>query len=277
MQPRSETMAINHHMASIWGMNEGFDDIFEANRRFWDASTPGKMEVGSYPLESFREGESTLFDHEHEELGDVTGKTVLHLQCNNGLETLSLAREGADAVGIDISEESLRYARELAAETGIDAEFVQCNVYDVPEVLDREFDVVYTSRGVLVWLPDLADWADIIARSLTDDGVFYLFEGHPVADVYDDDLEMDGSYFDSHPRRYDEAGFGADQEHYRTQHTVGDAVSALASAGLQIEFVHEFPFAFWRRWEGMVEDEQGRWTLPGDPIPLTFSIRAVRP
>lgn len=258
-------------------MNEDFDDMFEVNRRFWDASTPGKMDVGSYPLESFRAGESTLFEHEHGELGDVTGKTVLHLQCNNGLETLSLARAGADAVGIDISAESLRHARELAAETGIDAEFVQCNVYDVPEALDREFDVVYTSRGVLVWLPELADWASVIAESLVDGGRFYLFEGHPLADVYDDDLEMDGSYFDGHPRRYEEAGFGADQEHYRTQHTLGSVVSALSAAGLEIEFVHEFPFAFWRRWEGMVEDERGRWTLPGDPIPLTFSIRAAHP
>lgn len=251
------------------------DDIFEANRRFWDVSTPRKMEIGSYQLKSFREGKSTLFDHEHEELEDVAGKTLLHLQCNNGLDTLSLAREGANAVGIDISKESLQYARDLATEAEIDATFVQCNVYNVPEVLDREFDVIYTSRGVLVWLPDLVDWADVIARSLADDGIFYLFDGHPVADVLDDNLEMDGSYFDAHPRRYNETEFGADQEHYRTQHTLGDVVTALVSAGLQIEFVHEFPFAFWRRWEGMVEDKQERWTLPGDHIPLTFSIRAV--
>ena len=235
------------------------------------------MEVGSYPLGSFREGMSTLFEHEHDELGDVMGKTVLHLQCNNGLETLSLAREGADVVGVDISDESLRYARELAAETGIEAEFLRCNVYDVPAVLNREFDVVYTSRGVLVWLPDLADWADIIAHSLTEGGRFYLFEGHPIADVYNDDGEMDGSYFDSCPRRYEEAGFGVDQEHYLTQHTLGGVVSALVSSGLQIEFVHEFPFAYWRQWDGMVEDERGRWRVPGDPIPLTFSIRAVNP
>ena len=256
-------------------MDEDTEDILEANRRFWDASTPHKMEVSSYPLESFREGKSTLFDHEQAELGDVAGKSLLHLQCNNGLETLSLAREGADAVGIDISRESLRYARELAVEAGIDATFIQCNVYDVPEVLDRTFDVVYTSRGVLVWLPDLENWADIVVQSLADDGVFYLFEGHPVADIFDDDLEMMGSYFDARPRRYNEAGFGVDQEHYQTQHTLGDVVTALASAGLRIEFVHEFPFAFWRRWKGMVEDDRGRWVLPDDHIPLTFSIRAV--
>lgn len=256
-------------------MDEGSENIFEANRRFWDASTPRKMEDGSYPLESFREGESTLFDHEREEIGDVTGKTLLHLQCNNGLETLSLAREGADAVGIDISGESLRYARELAAETGISAEFLQCNVYDVPAILDRSFDVIYTSRGVLVWLPDLEDWADVIVRSLSEDGIFYLFEGHPIADIFDDDLGPGVSYFDAHPRQYDEAAFGADQEHYRIQHTLGDVVTALASAGLRIEFVHEYPFAFWHRWEEMIEDECGRWTLPDESIPLTFSIRAV--
>jgi len=256
-------------------MDEDPEEIREANRRFWDASTAQKMAVGSYPLASFRAGESTLFEHERRELGDVAGASLLHLQCNNGLETLSLARAGADAVGIDISGESLRYARELAAEVDVDASFVQCTVSDVPAVLDRTFDVVYTSRGVLVWLPDLDVWADSVARSLAEGGVFYLYDGHPIADIFDDDREPDGSYFDSDPRRYDGARFGADREHYRTRHTLGDVVTALASAGLDIEFVHEFPFAFWRRWEGMVRDERGRWTLSGDPLPLSVSIRAV--
>jgi SAM-dependent methyltransferase len=251
------------------------EDIFEANEQFWDASTPGKMEVESYPLDEFRAGESTLFDHEHEELGDVSGKSVLHLQCNNGLETLSLAREGADAVGVDISAESLRYARELAEEAGLDAEFVRCNVYDVPETVDREFDVVYTSRGVLVWLPDLEAWADVIADSLADDGIFYLFEGHPLVHVFDDDLRVTRSYFDNRPSRQAAADFGADEEHYLTRHTLGDVVTALASAGLRIEFVHEFPFDYWYRWEGMVEDANGRYTLPDEEIPLSFSIRAT--
>lgn len=273
-RPLPETQGTNARFPTT-DMDDRFDDLVDVNRRFWDASTPRKMETGSYLLDDFREGTSTLFAHEQEELGNVTGKSLLHLQCNNGLETLSLAREGADAVGIDISGESIRYGRELAAETGIDATFVQCDVYDVPAVLDESFDVVYTSRGVLVWLPDLGAWAEVIADALTDDGVFYLYEGHPVADVFDDEFEMDGSYFDATPRRHDSAGFGVDQEHYQIQHTLGDVLTALTSAGLRIEFVHEFPFAFWHRWDGMVADDQGRWTLPGDHVPLSFSVRAV--
>lgn len=251
------------------------EEIFAANRRYWDVSTAGKMERGSYPLEAFRAGESTLFEHEREEVGKVAGNSLLHLQCNNGLETLSWAREGADAVGIDISGGSLRYARDLAAEAGLDADFVQCNVYDVPAIFDRAFDVVYTSRGVLVWLPDLDGWADAIARVLVDDGAFYLFDGHPFVHAFDGDLDLARSYFDTGPRRYDETRFGADVENYQTTHTLGDVVTALAGAGLHVEFVHEFPFDFWHRWDGMVRDDAGRWRLPDDPIPLSVSVRAT--
>ena len=258
-------------------MDENRESIFETNRRYWDDATPRKMEVGSYPVESFVDGDSTLFEYERDEVGDVSGKSLLHLQCNNGLETLSWAREGADVTGIDISDESLRYARDLAEEAGLDAEFVQSNVYNVPEVLDRQFDVIYTSRGVLPWLPDLDDWAEVIARSLNDGGVFYVFEGHPLVHVFDNDFEVARSYFDTEPRKRDEAGFGIDAEYYQIHHTLGDIVTALATAGLRIEFVHEFPVDYWHRWEGMVRDEDGRWTLPGVDLPLTFSLRAVSP
>lgn len=249
--------------------------IFETNRRYWNISTAHKMEHGSYPLESFLDGESTLFDHELREMGDVSGKSLLHLQCNNGLETLSWAREGANVTGIDISGESLRYARELTDETGLDAEFVQCNVYDVANVFDRQFDVIYTSRGVLVWLPDLDTWADGIARSLVDGGTFYLFDEHPFLYVFDENLDITRSYFDTEPRRYDETAFGADADNYQTLHTLSDIVSALTSSGFQIEFLHEFPFDFWHRWDRMIRDESDRWTLPGTQLPLTFSIRAT--
>ena len=257
-------------------MGDDSETVFEANRRFWDASTRSKMANGSYPVESFLGGESTLFDHERTEVGDVGGKSLLHLQCNNGLETLSWAREGADAMGIDISGESLRYARDLSEESGVDAAFVQCNVYDAADALDRQFDVVYTSRGVLSWLPDLEGWADVIARSLTDGAPFYLFEGHPVSRIFDEDFEVIRSYFENEPDRYDEAGFGVDAEHYRTLHRLCDVVNALSSAGLRIEFVHEFPFDYWRRLGGMVRDDAGRWRLPGDPLPLSFSLRATK-
>jgi SAM-dependent methyltransferase len=258
-------------------MGEDRETVFETNRRYWDANTPREIEYESHVVGSFLDGESTLFEHEREEVGDVTGKSLLHLQCNNGLDTLSWAREGADVTGIDISGESLRYARELRNEAGLEdaAEFVRCNVYDVPDVLDGRFDVVYTSRGALIWLPDLDDWADAIARSLVDGGAFYLFDGHPLVHVFDENLAAARSYFDTEPVRLDEAAFGDDREHYETFHRTGDVVTALASAGLRIEFVREFPFDYWRRWDRMVRDDEGRWTLPDAEIPLTFSLRAI--
>ena len=261
--------------ATLRAMDPESNTIFEVNRRYWDISTPRKMSHGSYPLESFLDGESTLVEHERREVGDVSGKSLVHLQCNNGLETLSWARAGADVTGIDISGESLRYAREIADEAGLDAELIQCNVYDVADVFDRRFDVVYTSRGVLVWLPDLDSWGEAIADSLVDGGTFYVFDEHPFLYVFDEDLNVAHSYFDSDPRIYHETRFGADVENYQTMHTLSDVVNALMSSGLQIEYIHEFPFDFWHRWDRMVRDDNDRWTLPGEQVPLTVSIRAT--
>jgi SAM-dependent methyltransferase len=180
-------------------------------------------------------------------------------------------------VGVDVSAESLRYTRELAAEAGLDAEFVRCNVYDVAEALDREFDVVYTSRGVLVWLPDLEEWATAVADILADGGTFYCFDGHPLVHAFGGDLRPTRSYFDDRPRRLSEADFGPDEDHHQVAHPLGDVVTALASAGLRTESVREFPFDHWRRWESMVRDGAGRWTLPDAEIPLSFSVRASAP
>jgi len=251
--------------------------IVGTNRRYWDASTPHKTAVGSYPIDAFLDGESTLFDHERVEVGDVSGRSLLHLQCNNGLETLSWVREGADATGVDVSGESLRHARNLADEAGLDAAFVQSDVYAVADALDRTFDVVYTSRGVLGRLPGLEDWADAIVRSLADDGVLYLFEAHPIVHVFDERLEPIRSYFDTAPHGRNRSGFGVDAEHYRTWHGLSDVVTALAGAGLRVEFLHEFPFDSRRRRERTVRDDEGRWTLPDTPVPLAFSVRATLP
>jgi len=256
-------------------MADDREGVVAANRRYWDRSTPEKMAHGSYPLAAFRAGESTLFAHEREEVGSVSGRSLLHLQCNNGLETLSWARAGADAVGLDVSGESLRVARDLAAEAGLDAAFVQCDVYDAADALDRRFDVVYTSRGVLGWLPDLDEWADAVAGSLADDGRFYLFEGHPLVHAVDGDLDAVRSYFETGPHERTESDFGADERHFLTHHRLGEVLTALASAGLSVEFLREHPFDYWHRWDRMVRDDAGRWRLPGDPIPLSFSLLAT--
>ena len=123
-----------------------------------------------------------------EELGDLSGRTLVHPQCHFGLDTLSLARAGARATGLDFSDPAVAAARELAARTGIQAEFVQANVYDAVDALGgRRFDVVYTGLGAINWLPDIKAWASTMAALLAPGGTFYLAEFHPFSDVFADD------------------------------------------------------------------------------------------
>src|SRR2546428_10154626 len=139
------------------------NEYVNANRELWNAWTPHNVASAFYDVAGFKAGRDTLDPISVEDLGDLHGRSVLHLQCHFGLDTISLARRGARVTGIDFSSESIRTARALAAELGIDATFVESAVDDLPKNLDGQFDRVFTSLGVLGWLPDLASWARVIA------------------------------------------------------------------------------------------------------------------
>ncbi|WP_439026370.1 class I SAM-dependent methyltransferase [Haloarchaeobius sp. DT45] len=266
------------------------DEHRETNRRMWDERATHHPDTDYYDVEGFLDGESSLWDLERDELGsDISaGTTLLHLQCHFGMDTLSWARDGADVVGVDFSEEAIRRARELATEADLAdrAEFVEGDVLDLD--LGREFDVVFTSYGVLCWLDDLDSWADTVARHLAPGGVFYIAEGHPLAGTFEhvdgDTATLAYSYFHGEPEHFDEQGsyadFDAEFEHtemYEWGHSLGEVVTALATRGLRIEFLHEFPWCTWQRFEGMTEDDCGRWWLPDDvpvDLPQTFSLKA---
>ena len=146
------------------------NEYFEANRRHWDEVVPIHMRSALYDVDSFKAGTSKLKPVEREELRDVRGKTMLHLQCHFGLDTLSWGREGAVVTGVDFSEPAIDAARELAAETGIEARFILSEVYSLPDRLSEEFDIVFTSYGAICWLPDISRWAGVVARFLNPGG-----------------------------------------------------------------------------------------------------------
>lgn len=262
-----------------------------ANRRRWDALVPLHAASPFYDVEGFRAGRITLRDVEREEVGSVEGKTLLHLQCHFGLDTLSWARLGARVTGVDFSARAIALAGELRDEAGLDAAFLRADVYDLPESLEGDFDVVFTSYGVLCWLPDLPRWAAVVARFVRPGGFFYMVEEHPFASVFANDpdttgLEVAYPYFPSEePLRFEEAGSYADPEadvgepSYEWPHSLGEVVTALLQAGLRLEYLHEFPFDSWRRFPFMRQDEAGRWWLQGvkEDLPLTFSLRARKP
>jgi SAM-dependent methyltransferase len=271
------------------------DDSLRENQHLWDAWT--RIHVGSafYDVASFVDGSHPIriADYERDEVGPVEGRTLLHLQCHFGLDTLSWARLGARVTGIDFSSEAVAAARALARDVGVDARFIQSNLYDAPAVLDEEFDVVYTSRGVLGWLPDIPAWARVAARFVRPGGTFYVTEIHPVAQVFAEEgvapgeLRLGYPYW-SHPEplTFDVKGSYADPAapteglvEHGWDHSLGEIVTALVDAGLQVDFLHEHPFVEWPI-AFLVRSDDGRYRLPPDAkgeLPLFFSLRAHKP
>ena len=139
------------------------DEYLNKNLEMWNDWALMHVESGHYDVEGFKKGRCTLYPVELEEIGDVNGKSLLHLKCHFGMDTLSWARRGAKATGADFSDKAIEIARSLSKELGIKTDFVCCNIYDLPENLSGEFDIVYTSAGVLCWLPDLMKWARVIS------------------------------------------------------------------------------------------------------------------
>jgi len=261
----------------------------DANRLNWNDRTAIHAKSAFYDIDAFIAGNNCLPELDQAELGDVAGRTMLHLQCHFGQDSLAWARLGARVTGIDFSEEAIALAGSLNERLGLDARFLCADIYEAGEALEGErFDIVYTSYGVLCWLPDLAGWANIIGASLKPGGTFYIAEFHPNSYIYeaiDGRLAIRYPYFDNEMRSYDSVttytGDPDRLEHsvsHQRQHTMGDIVSALAGAGLTIQFLHEFPFTAYDMFPGlMAQDDQGRWRMrEHDHLPLLFSLKAVK-
>jgi len=267
------------------------DEYYDVNRRRWNELVPVHLRSSFYNVAGFRAGQTSLHSLELEELGDVRGKSLLHLQCHFGLDTLSWAREGAIATGVDFSNPAIEAARSLATECEIDARFVLSDVYSLPGKLDEQFDIIYTSYGVTFWLPDLSRWAEVIARFLRPGGTFYIVEFHPAAGIFDNepdvtDLVVRYPYFPSgEPLRFEDDGSYADRsaklKHrttYSWPHPISEVVTSLIAAGLRLEFLHEFPFTIEHVFPFMEQGPDAYWRLmkSDGSVPLLFSIKATK-
>lgn len=266
------------------GMSEAW---FDANREMWDERVGIHVDGSFYDVEDFKRRPDRIRDFEAREVGDVTGRTLVHLQCHFGIDTLSWATRGASVVGLDFSPEGVAAARALAVALGIEAkaEFVEGNVYDAVEALGgRQFDVVYTGLGALNWLPDLGRWAGTAAALVKPGGFLYVAEFHPILWSFaEDDMSIELDYFQTEPYVDDRSGTYADlaaaTEHnvcYEWQHTLGDVVSTIIDAGLTVELLHEHDYTLFPRWPWLVKSEFDRYEFPtGRPrLPLMFSVRA---
>lgn len=264
------------------------------NKALWEEWTTLHASSAFYDLEGFKRGGIRLGPEEVAEIGDVAGRDLLHLQCHFGIDTLSWARLGARVTGADFSGRAVELARSLADELGFpDARFVRSDLYDLPSVLEGDFDVVYTSRGVLAWLPDIARWGQVVAHFVRPGGTFYIHEVHPVAQAFVEEgvapgeLRLAYPYWEhAAPLTFPVQGSYADPTaeleatvEHSWDHGLGEIVTALVEAGLRIEALREYPFLDWQL-AFLVEGPDGRYRLPEDApgeLPLSFSIRATKP
>ena len=273
------------------------EEAMAANQRLWDIWTGIHAKGDFYDLAAFRAGGIRLRPYELEMIGEVEDRSLLHLQCHFGIDTLSFARLGARVTGADFSPAAVELARSLAVDLGFpEARFVQSNVYDLPANLDGTFDIVYTSRGVLGWLPDIRAWARVAAHFLAPGGVFFITEIHPVILTFQEEgvapgelrlaypfwehrdpitFAVTGSYADP------SADVGDGVVEHGWDHGLGEIVNALIEAGLRIEALVEHPFLAWRL-DFLAEDPPGSddWRLPPESkgeLPLMFSLRAIKP
>jgi SAM-dependent methyltransferase len=266
-------------------MPSSADEYLRANLAAWNDTPRQHLDAELYDVPGFRSGRTSLKSIELAELGDVTGKSLLHLQCHFGLDTMSWARRGAIVTGVDFSDQAIALAQSLSAELRIPSRFVCAPIYDLPGALTGQFDLVFTSYGALPWLPDLARWAAVIAHFVKPGGRFHLIEDHPFAAVFGNEpgataLKFSDSYFRAEviedPPGNDYAGAKCTHFAYQWLHSLGSIVDSLVGAGLTIEFIHEFPICAWRKFPFAEKGADGWWRIPGDPIPLTFSLAATK-
>jgi SAM-dependent methyltransferase len=260
-----------------------YKEIFDQNKNAWNKKTPFHLKSEMYNLEDFKNGKSSLNFIEIEELGDVKGKSMLHLQCHFGQDSLSWARMGANVTGVDFSDEAIYAANLLRDELKLDAKFICSNIYNLKSNLDEKFDIVFTSYGTIGWLPDLIKWGKLISHYLKQGGIFYIVEFHNMVWMFDNNFtKFKYSYFNQGVIEEEVEGTYADtdaplkQSEYGWNHPLSDVINALVQNGLKIEFIHEFPFSVYNVFSNSVKGEDGWWRIKGmeNIIPMMFSIRA---
>lgn len=255
-------------------------DYLTINQTAWDKRT--KIHFGSqfYDVAGFKAGNSSLNPLEIAQLGEVSGRSLLHLQCHFGLDTLSWARLGAKVTGVDLSGQAIAQARQLAEELDIAAQFIESDIYQFGKHNSTKFDIVFSSYGVLCWLPDLDRWAQTIAKALNSGGEFHLIETHPITDLlsgysYFDkasaDIEQEGTYTENCD--------GEQQTIVTWSHSISAVVNALTQVGLIINSLHESPYHPYPCFDQLeyVSDKGYQRLHQGQQVPLIYAIKAIKP
>ncbi|WP_150451694.1 class I SAM-dependent methyltransferase [Arenibacter lacus] len=255
------------------------------NRASWNSRVETHLSSAFYDLNGFLNGKSSLKSIELDLLGNVKGKSILHLQCHFGQDTISLSRLGAHATGIDLSDKAIEAAKKIAADTNSKTTFICCDIYDLPKHLKKRFDIVFTSYGTIGWLPDLSQWSEIISRFLKPGGKFVFVEFHPVVWMFDDNFEKIGyNYFNSgaivetEQGTYADKNAGIEQEYVMWNHSLSEVIHNLLMAGLEIKAFEEFDYSPYNCFNHTVEIAPGKFRIKHleNKIPMVYSLVATK-
>jgi SAM-dependent methyltransferase len=270
---------------------------FDANKKLWNKRTLIHKDSAFYDVAGFKKGKTSLKDIELNEVGDVKNKKLLHLQCHFGMDTLSWARLGAEVTGIDISDEAIKTAKALSKETGLKGEFFCCNIYDLlpgknaaksSSILKNSkagFDIIFTSYGVIGWLPELNKWAEIISYYLKPGGTFYIAEFHPVVWMFDEYFEEIKYYYHNHELiTVESEGTYTDRyadikgTEFSWNHSISEVLNSLINHGLKIELFNEYSYSPFNCFNHLVQGPDGNYRIKGreDKIPMVYSVRATK-
>lgn len=258
-------------------------NYIDINKKLWNEKTEIHYNSAFYDVDSFLKGKDSLNQIELDLLGDIKGKSVLHLQCHFGLDTISLSKRGALAIGIDFSENAIAKAKQLNETVGTKTKFIQSDIYKLPEVLDEKFDVVFTSYGVVGWLADMKEWAKVISRFLKPGGEFVFVEFHPVVWMFSYDFkQIEFNYIDSEPIIEETEGTYADREapirekSVSWNHGLAPVVNSLIKAGLEITDFQEYNYSPYDCFKNTIKIDEGKYQIRGleNKIPMAYSVKA---
>ncbi len=262
-------------------------NYIEINRQSWNNKVDFHLKSAFYNMDGFLKGETSLNDIEIKLLGNVKGKSILHLQCHFGQDTISLGRLGAQVTGVDLSDKAIDAAKTLADATHINASFICCDIYDLPKHLDKQFDLVFTSYGTIGWLPDLDKWAKMVSTFLKPNGQFIFVEFHPVIWMFDDHFkQIVYNYFNAEPIIETSSGTYADKDAPITQqyvmwnHGLSEVMNRLIQNGLEINSFEEFDYSPYNCFnhEETVEVGFKKYRIKkfDNKIPMVYAISATK-
>lgn len=257
-------------------------EYIEKNKLAWEEKVQHDILSEYYDVSSFLSGNSTLDQLEMDGLGDVKNKKLLNLQCYFGLESLSLERLGADVTGLDFCNNAINQAILIRNKAGLKTKFINANVYDSATILDKQYDIIFSSYGSICWLPDLSKWVENIYKLLKLGGFFYLIDFHPLLISFNlsKSKSIKHSYFNSElPLELTRTGTYADNNakiktiDYNWNHSLSEIFSAFISKNMKIEDFKEYPYIPLNAFPNLIKQIDGYNHVKNDMFPVLFTLK----